>query len=70
MQPLAERMRPSKLEDYIGQDHLVGENSPLRKALEAGHLPSCILWDDRWSKASRLHSELNGASIARASICW
>ena len=44
MQPLAERMRPSKLEDYIGQDHLVGENSPLRKALEAGHLPSCILW--------------------------
>lgn len=44
MQPLAERMRPSNLEDYIGQDHLVGLNSPLRKALEAGHLPSCILW--------------------------
>jgi putative ATPase len=44
MQPLAERMRPSILEDYIGQDHLVGINSPLRKALDAGHLPSCILW--------------------------
>jgi len=44
MQPLAERMRPSKLEDYIGQDHLIGPNSPLRKALDAGHLPSCILW--------------------------
>ena len=44
MQPLAERMRPSKLEDYIGQDHLIGPNSPLKKALEAGHLPSCILW--------------------------
>ncbi|MFM6948863.1 MAG: replication-associated recombination protein A [Aquirufa sp.] len=44
MQPLAERMRPSKLEDYIGQDHLMGPNSPLRKALDAGHLPSCILW--------------------------
>lgn len=44
MQPLAERMRPSKLEDYIGQEHLIGPNSPLRKALDAGHLPSCIFW--------------------------
>lgn len=44
MQNLAERMRPTELEDYIGQTHLMGTNSPLRKALEAGHLPSCILW--------------------------
>lgn len=44
MQNLAERMRPTELEDYIGQTHLMGVNSPLRKALEAGHLPSCILW--------------------------
>lgn len=44
MLPLAERMRPKELDDYIGQKHLMGENSPLRKALEAGHLPSCILW--------------------------
>jgi len=44
MLPLAERMRPKELDDYIGQKHLMGENSPLRKALEVGHLPSCILW--------------------------
>jgi putative ATPase len=44
MLPLAERMRPKELDDYIGQKHLMGLNSPLRKALEVGHLPSCILW--------------------------
>jgi len=44
MLPLAERMRPKELEDYIGQKHLIGPESPLRKALEVGHLPSCILW--------------------------
>ena len=44
MENLAERMRPKELDDYIGQKHLMGPNSPLRKSLEAGHLPSCILW--------------------------
>ncbi|CAM4276379.1 replication-associated recombination protein A [Cytophagaceae bacterium 50C-KIRBA] len=44
MQPLAERMRPSLLEDYIGQEHLMGSQGPLRRAIDAGHLPSCILW--------------------------
>ncbi|MFY9160604.1 replication-associated recombination protein A [Aquirufa ecclesiirivi] len=44
MQPLAERMRPSLLEDYIGQEHLMGPQGPLRRAIDAGHLPSCILW--------------------------
>ena len=42
--PLAERMRPRTLDDYLGQGHLVGEESVLRKSLEGGHLPSMILW--------------------------
>jgi putative ATPase len=42
--PLAERMRPRKLEDYAGQEHLVGPGSPLRQALASGILPSIILW--------------------------
>lgn len=42
--PLAERMRPTNLEDYIGQSHLVGEKGVLRKAIESGNVPSFILW--------------------------
>lgn len=43
-QPLAERMRPKTLEDYIGQKHLVGEGAVLRRMIEAGRIPSFILW--------------------------
>ncbi len=43
-QPLADRMRPKSLDDYIGQKHLVGENAILRKAIESGNIPSFILW--------------------------
>ncbi len=42
--PLAERLRPQKLEDYIGQEHLVGEKGVLSKILESGNLPSIVLW--------------------------
>ena len=42
--PLAERMRPGNLDDYVGQDHLVGKGSTLRKNIESGILPSFILW--------------------------
>ena len=42
--PLAERTRPSSLKQYIGQDHLVGADGPLRKAMEKGMIPSIILW--------------------------
>jgi putative ATPase len=44
MQPLAERMRPRTLAEYIGQRHLIGENAVLRRAVEAGRIPSMILW--------------------------
>jgi putative ATPase len=43
-QPLAERMRPKMLDDYIGQEHLVGKGAILRKVIESGSLPSFILW--------------------------
>jgi putative ATPase len=43
-QPLAERMRPKSLDEYIGQLHLVGEKSILRLSIESGNLPSFILW--------------------------
>ena len=42
--PLAERMRPTKLEDYIGQEHLVGKDAVLRKIIDGGRIPSMILW--------------------------
>ncbi len=44
MQPLAERLRPKKLDDYIGQRHIVGEGAILRRMIEAKHIPSFILW--------------------------
>ncbi|MFO7868000.1 MAG: replication-associated recombination protein A [Bacteroidales bacterium] len=43
-QPLAERMRPRSLDDYIGQHHLVDNGAVLRNAIESGRLPSLILW--------------------------
>ena len=42
--PLAERLRPRSLDDYIGQSHLVGENGVFRRFLESGNVPSFILW--------------------------
>ncbi len=42
--PLAERMRPKTLDDYVGQQHLVGPGAVLRKAIESGNLPSMIFW--------------------------
>lgn len=44
MRPLAERMRPKRLEEYVGQKHLVGEGAVLRQAITSGKLPSFILW--------------------------
>ncbi len=43
-EPLAERMRPHRLDDYIGQEHLVGEGAVLRKMIDAGRISSFILW--------------------------
>src|SRR5215469_12681329 len=42
--PLAERMRPERLEDYIGQEHILGPEKPLRRQIERDELSSIILW--------------------------
>jgi putative ATPase len=42
--PLAERMRPKQLAEYVGQQHIIGAGKPLRKAIESGHIPSILLW--------------------------
>ncbi len=44
MQPLADKIRPTSLDDYIGQEHLVGPGKPIRQAIEQEHLFSFILW--------------------------
>jgi len=43
-QPLAARMRPRSLDDYVGQQQLLAPGKPLRDAIERGHLHSMILW--------------------------
>ena len=42
--PLAERLRPKSLDEYIGQKHLVGKGAILRRSIESGRIPSMILW--------------------------
>src|SRR6266568_4934233 len=43
-QPLAARMRPRSLDEFVGQEHLVGEQGPLRRSVSRGHLSSILLW--------------------------
>ena len=43
-QPLAARMRPRDLDEFVGQEHLVGERGPLRRGIARGHLASLLLW--------------------------
>ena len=42
--PLADRMRPTKLEEVVGQSHIVGENAPLGRMIKSGKINSFILW--------------------------
>jgi putative ATPase len=44
MEPLAARLRPKNLDEFVGQEHLVGEGKPLRVAIEKKHRFSFILW--------------------------
>ncbi len=43
-EPLAERLRPKKLSDYLSQQHLIGKNGALTQQLKQGMIPSLILW--------------------------
>lgn len=42
--PLASLLRPEKLGDLVGQEHLIGEGKPIRKFIEAGKMPSILFW--------------------------
>lgn len=44
MQPLAERLRPQNLDEYIGQEKLIGKNAVLRRMIDSGRIPSLLLW--------------------------
>lgn len=64
--PLAARMRPATIEQYIGQAHILGEGKPLRRSLEQGHLHSMILWGPPGTGKTTL-AEL-AASFANARV--
>ena len=51
--PLADRMRPARLDEVLGQGHLLGAGRPLRIALDRGHLHSFILWVSTPGKSIR-----------------
>jgi len=60
--PLADRMRPATLDGYIGQEHLLGEGKPLRRAIEGGRLHSMIFWGPPGTGKTSLARLLAGSS--------
>ena len=64
-QPLAARMRPLRLEEYVGQQHILAPGKPLREAIDAGHLHSMILWGPPGVGKTTLARLIAGASDAR-----
>jgi putative ATPase len=60
-QPLAARMRPRTLEEFVGQEHLVGERGPLRRSIARGHLASLLLWGPPGTGKTSLARLLAGA---------
>lgn len=63
--PLADRMRPRRLEEFIGQGHLLAPGKPLRQAIEAGHLHSMVLWGPPGSGKTTLARLIAGYCAAQ-----
>ena len=63
--PLAARMRPRTLDEVVGQAHLVGPDAPLRRAIEAGSPPSCILWGPPGSGKTSIAQVISHLTDAR-----
>jgi len=70
--PLAERMRPRNLDEFVGQQHLVGKARPLRKLIEAGNIPSMIFWgppgSGKTSLAFLIANLVNADFIGRSAV--
>ncbi|KJU82008.1 recombination factor protein RarA [Candidatus Magnetobacterium bavaricum] len=62
--PLADRMRPKSLEDFLGQDEIIGEGKLLRQAIESDQLPSMVLWGPPGSGKTTLASIIAGQTRA------
>ena len=72
--PLAERLRPKTLDDYIGQQHLVGPDKVLRKMIESGVVSSFILWGPpgvgKTTLAMILAEQLNRPFHVLSAVSW
>lgn len=70
--PLAERMRPRTLDEFVGQQHLVGKARPLRKLIETGNIPSMIFWgppgSGKTSLAFLIANLVNADFIGRSAV--
>jgi putative ATPase len=71
-QPLAARMRPRSLAEFVGQDHLVGERGPLRRSIARGHLASLLLWGPpgtgKTSLARLLAGEIGASFVSLSAV--